>query len=87
MIQGTGMNAFLILARCGTDDIPMAIFESHKPAIDYALDITFEDIRNRALDAMEIDVSDFICVSIVEFKDGSAVSSEMVRDLQVKDQL
>jgi hypothetical protein len=76
------MDGFLVLARCGIDDIPLLFTESRDDATDFALAVTRERIQQVALDVFKIDVTDFMSVDVVTFDGGFPVHAELVQDFE-----
>jgi hypothetical protein len=80
---------YLVLGRCGMDDIPMKLFDCGPDktrlaeATAFALALTVEDIQQIAYDVLLVDVSIFCNVSILTFgANGVPVESWVVKDLE-----
>jgi hypothetical protein len=64
------MDGFLVIARCGMDDIPLRFFTTREEALENARSTTVESILDLAPEIMCVDVSIVINVSILEFCSG-----------------
>lgn len=65
------MNGFLVIARCGMDDIPLGLFETEEAARVYGRMQTTDTVREKAATVFLLDVSEIICVDLVKFVAGS----------------
>lgn len=75
------MNGWLVLARCGMDDIPMRLFPDRKCAYDYASTVTEDDVRLMAVTVYDCDVSVFVLVCVVQIINGYPQTMDIVKDL------
>lgn len=64
------VNAFLLIGRCGMDDVPLMLASGAKPLLDYAATLTPETILDIADEVYPGDITSVICLAIVEFIDG-----------------
>ncbi len=71
------MDCYLVLARCGMDDVPMRVFGGLKEAIDYALGLTREEVMNAAVRVLDLEVTHIITACVVPFVGG--VAKECIR--------
>ena len=76
------MNGFLVLARCGMDDVPMRLCESKTDAYEYARSLTPDDVREAAGIVCGVGVSDVFTLCVVEFHDGVPLPAESVPFLE-----
>jgi hypothetical protein len=76
------MNAFLVIGRCGMDDVPLRLFPDYKTAADYAAGVTRQDVISAADAVYRTDVSQIILVAVVEFKDGVSQEFHVEKDLE-----
>jgi hypothetical protein len=79
------MNGFLILARCGMDDVPMRLCESMADACEFARSLTTKDVQEAAETVCGVSVSEVITLHVVEFHDGVPLPVESVPFLEVDD--
>ncbi len=71
---------YLVLARCGMDDIPMSLWDTYLAAKEFAEATTIMDVEKKASDVFEMDVSVFCNMCVVIFEDGEAVRVNLVKD-------
>jgi hypothetical protein len=73
------MNGFLVLLRCGMDDLPLGLFATHTAAWNFAKGIvpTSEEIAVTER-VLSLDVSDLHAVSVMSFDNGVPVKCEFV---------
>lgn len=64
------MDGFLVVGRCGMDDVPLRLFGGLKEARDYALGVSRQDVIDAARTCLSLSVSYVVCVSIVAFVGG-----------------
>lgn len=64
------MDGYLVVGRCGMDDVPLRLFASEKPARDYASTVTRKTVIDYAMFVYGIIVSQVITVVIVPFLNG-----------------
>lgn len=74
------MSYYLVLARCGMDDVPMAICQSMEDAMNLARGLTQEDVERVANDVLSCPVSTHVCISILTFENGLPVDCMVARD-------
>jgi hypothetical protein len=72
------MNGFLVIGRCGMDDIPLQLCATREEALENARSVTGEDVLALAPVVMGVDVSVFVSVCILEFRDGKPREVEWV---------
>jgi hypothetical protein len=77
MNQGT---KYLVIGRCGMDDIPLRLADTLEDALYLAQSVTENVITRMARKVMEVDVSHICNVSIVLFKRGIAQRSLLVKE-------
>ena len=64
------MEQYLVIGRCGMDDIPMRLFDSHAAAEDYIKAATEVDVIEAAEGVMGVGVSHVIGLAILTFRGG-----------------
>jgi hypothetical protein len=79
------VNGFLVVGRCGCDDIPLTLWAERAKADEYAAAIKPEGVMQRAKRVMTVDTQNVCGVGIVEFKNGVAQEIEMVRDFETEE--
>lgn len=70
MIGFQGVNGWLVLARCGVDDVPMVMVQTREHAVEYAKLVTEKLIQQQAERVYDVDVSVFYNVGILEIREG-----------------
>jgi hypothetical protein len=75
------MDGFLIIARCGIDDIPLRLEPTLSLALAKARTVMREQVLAIAREQFFLDTSILYGVDVVEFKDGAVVGSLSVIDL------
>lgn len=63
------MNGFLVVGRCGMDEIPMGLFDTRGGAEAFALSLTRQSVIDQARQYM-LDVSMVFHVGVLEFRNG-----------------
>lgn len=74
------MNGFLVLAGCGIDNIPIAMFDDIHTATAVAVSTTENDVKKIARELLKLDTSHIICIDIITFVDGYPVERKKVKD-------
>jgi hypothetical protein len=77
-----GGRMFLVMARCGMDDLPLGRFESYIEAEQYVASVDRDVITGFARSVFRLDVSVFCNIAIVEFSGWMPVGLQIVRDLE-----
>jgi hypothetical protein len=76
----SGLNGFLVIGRCGCDDIPLAMVESRQAAKQLAANLTKDDVKNAAYDVFSLDVRQVIGTSIVPIRNGLPLAADCTRE-------
>ena len=74
------LTGFLVIGRCGMDDIPIRMYEEKRIALRRANCLTTRYIAKYARRVMGGDVSIFCCSAIVPFINGVPQPVEIVRE-------
>ena len=74
------MNGFLLMARCGMDDVPLGLYPGRADALNHALGLSPADVRRAAEAVLHVDVSDVIGLGVVEFVAGAPQMIDAVAD-------
>lgn len=77
-------NLYLVVARCGSDDVPMKLFESHQKALEYAASLTAPEVKGRSLAVFGVEPTLFCAVDLVLFQDGFPGRSVKHHDVPVE---
>jgi hypothetical protein len=67
------MNAFLVIARCNSDDVPLRLCATAEEARAFASVLNVDAIAE-VVDVLEFGVSEVIAIDIVKFRDGAPVA-------------
>lgn len=73
------MKAYLVMARCGQDDIPLYVFFDYEKAKRYAENVSPVDAIEIADVIFNNDISDVINVGVATFIDGEIQKWEIVK--------
>jgi len=73
------MNGFLVLVRCGMDDLPARLCPTAEEARAVAEGLKPGDVEG-VLRLLKLDTSVYIAIDVLGFRDGRLVSVEPVRD-------
>lgn len=79
------MDGWLVLGRCGSDDIPLSLHATEGEARTAAGLVTREQVIAVARESMSINVSVVICSAILPFVGGKAGEIEIAIDLDGED--
>ena len=74
------MNGWLVLGRCGMDDIPLRLYADRKLAEVYASNVEEVVVRNTANAVLDMTVSHVIGTCLVQFVDGIPIGRLWVKD-------
>lgn len=75
------MQGYLVLARCGIDDVPMGLFDAEDVARVFANDVTEQQILQVARQAFGLDTSIIHGVSVIKLDGGKMPRGCFYRDL------
>lgn len=64
------MNGFLLIGRCGSDDVPLYLADNMKSILDFAGTMDAQFIIDAVWRVYEADASSVIVLAMVEFRDG-----------------
>lgn len=73
------MNGYLVLARCGQDDMPLYLFDNIEDARAQANNLMPEDVIGVADMVFDNDISDVINVGVATFIEGHIEKWEIVK--------
>lgn len=74
------MNGWLVIARCGMDDVPMRMFPTRGDAGTWAAALTPDDVAKAAAKIMGVDASIILGVDILEFDGGKPREANSLAD-------
>lgn len=81
-MSGETESRYLVVARCGMDDLPLGLFDSFVEAEQYIASVDRGTVTGFAGSVFELDVSVFCNLSVVEFNGWMPVRWQGVRDLE-----
>lgn len=73
---------YLVMARCGIDDLPLGLFDSFVEAEQYIATVDRDVITGFAGSVFSLDVSVFCNLAVVEFTGWMPTKLQIVRDLE-----
>jgi hypothetical protein len=65
------MNGYLVVGRCGMDDVPLALLCGEKEARDFASTVAHQQVLDAVADVYGTDATEAITVCIVPFIAGA----------------
>jgi hypothetical protein len=76
------VNAYLVLVRALSHDVPIKLFAGRKEALDYISSLTQEWVEEYVIDGptASIDDSQLLGISLVTYSEGTPVSDEWIVD-------
>ena len=78
------MNGYLVVVRCGMDDLPCRLFADKGKAEAFAKEPIEAEV-DRVAKLLNLDVTDLCNVSVATFADGVMTACDIVRDFEDED--
>ena len=71
---------YLVIGRCGMDDVPLRLCSPRRAARVYALTVSEDQITDAGMEVMGVGLSMVCNVSILPFRNGKPGKAEVIKE-------